>query len=232
MQKPVHAVLIATVFASAVAFFMLSPSPWLDPLYAETDAVYRVRITNATNAQSFTPTLGVTHSADVRTFALGTFASPELRAQAEDGDTSQLTALLATTPGVRDIVTTTDLLTRGVTTSFEITGRPGDRLSLTAMLIPTNDGFYGVNTALPASGEVKVVSAYVYDAGTETNDELCSSIPGPSFTECGGAGGGAQVGGGEGAITIHRGIQGVGDLDAAVRDWRNPAARITIRRIS
>jgi len=106
--------------------------------------------------------------------------------RAEGGATGPLAALMPSTAGVGDIVMTEGLLTRGVTTEFEITGSPGERLSLTAMLIPTNDAFFGVNTSLPAYGEVKVVGANAYDAGTEKNDELCASIPGPSFTECGG----------------------------------------------
>ena len=49
--------------------------------------------------------------------------------------------------------------------------------------------------------------------------------------ECGGPGGGDMVGGGEGVIHVHRGMQGVGDFNASMRDWRNPVARITILRL-
>lgn len=63
-------------------------------------------------------------------------------------------------------------------------------------------------------------------------EELCASIPGPFFTECGGPGGGAVVvRGEEGYVHIHAGIHGIGDMNAAMRDWRNPVAMITIRRI-
>ena len=78
---------------------------------------------------------------------------------------------------------------------------------------------------------MKVVYAYAYDAGTERNDELCGSIPGPSFVECGGSGGGAQVGDGEGVVTVHSGIHGIGDLEPSLRDWDNPVARVTIRKV-
>jgi hypothetical protein len=72
-----------------------------------------------------------------------------------------------------------------------------------------------------------------YDAGSERNDELCASIPGPDFFECGGPGGGSQVEGGEeGFVHVHSGIHGVGDLVPAERDWRNPVARISITRIA
>jgi hypothetical protein len=32
-------------------------------------------------------------------------------------------------------------------------------------------------------------------------------------------------------VHIHAGMHGIGDLDASVRDWRNPVAQVTIRRI-
>ena len=84
---------------------------------------------------------------------------------------------------------------------------------------------------LPKGNETLTIDALAYDAGTERNDERCASIPGPNFAECNGPGGGARVGGGEGAVTVHNGIHGIGDLRASERDWRNPVARIVIRRI-
>ncbi len=36
---------------------------------------------------------------------------------------------------------------------------------------------------------------------------------------------------GEGRVLIHRGIQGVGQLNPSMFDWRNPGAKITIKRI-
>ena len=53
------------------------------------------------------------------------------------------------------------------------------------MLIPTNDAFVGLNTELPHDFATKEVYANVYDAGSEWNDELCASIPGPAYSECG-----------------------------------------------
>jgi len=68
----------------------------------------------------------------------------------------------------------------------------------------------------------------VYDAGSEPNDENCDNIPRPV---CGGIGGSPDEGG-EGYVHIHSGIHGTdGDLDAATYDWRNPAAKITIKRV-
>ena len=67
-----------------------------------------------------------------------------------------------------------------------------------------------------------------YDAGSEPNDEDCDNIPGPV---CGGEGASPDEGG-EGFVHIQAGIHGIADLDPAERDWRNPVAEVTIRRVS
>lgn len=100
------------------------------------------------------------------------------------------------------------------------------------MLIPTNDAFMGVSgLMLPSGFDSVVVDLLAYDSGTEINDERCASIPGPSFTECGGPGGGARAGRGEGAVTVHNGMHGVGDMNRPLRDWRGPVARVTVQRV-
>ena len=107
-----------------------------------------------------------------------------------------------------------------------------DHLSVAAMLIPTNDGFFALNGAAGPRGDQTVtLFSPAYDAGSERNDELCASIPGPFFAECGGPGGGGKPGGGEGFVHVHAGIHGTGNLNAAQRDWRNPVAEIAIRRV-
>lgn len=195
---------------------------------------YMVTVTNMTRAQLFTPILVSTHTQSVKLFSAGTAATPELRELAEEGSTDPLITLLrGFRADVRDAVSTSGLLTPGVTVGIEVMGGgPFDRISIAAMLIPSNDAFFGVTgVPLPTGNETVTFDAPAYDAGTERNDERCASIPGPNFVECGGPGGGARVGGGEGAVTIHNGIRGVGDLRANDRDWRNPVARITIRRV-
>lgn len=192
---------------------------------------YQVEVVNLTRAQQFTPLLLVTHRPSVDLFAFGQPASAELSTLAEEGDVAPLEASLSATPGVRSIVTGNGLTGPGQRTSFEITGSPVfDRLSLAAMLIPTNDGFVALHGGrLPLPGRSTSYTLYAYDAGSELNDELCASIPGPAFAECGGpGGGGAPAGGEEGFVHVHNGIHGVGDLDASERDWRNPVAIVTI----
>ena len=58
----------------------------------------------------------------------------------------------------------------------------GYRVSLVGMLIPTNDAFLGANMMLPGEGGM-MGYANAYDAGTEMNDEMCSSIPNPPPTD-------------------------------------------------
>ena len=95
------------------------------------------------------------------------------------------------------------------------------------MLIPTNDTFFAANgVTVPPQGTV-TVRAPGYDAGSEPNDELCDNIPGPV---CGGEGNSPDAGG-EGFVHITAGIQGIGDLEPADYDWRNPVADIVIRAL-
>jgi hypothetical protein len=144
-----------------------------------------------------------------------------------------MTALLLSNPDVLDVVNSGGLLNPGRSVTQRVGTRGNfDRLSVAAMLIPTNDGFFAVNDAQGPNGDASItIFSPAYDAGTERNDELCASIPGPNFSECGGPGGGAP-GGGEGYVHIHAGIHGIGDFAPASRDWRNPAAKITVRRVN
>jgi hypothetical protein len=195
---------------------------------------FEVSVTNLTRGQQFTPILVASHKSGVRLFDLGSPASPQLKTLAEEGNVAPLTALLLGNPDVRDVVNSGGLLNPGQSVTQRVSTRAGfDNVSVAAMLIPTNDGFFAVNDAEGPNGQQSItVYSPAYDAGTERNDESCASIPGPFFVECGGPGGGGAPGGGEAYVHIHAGIHGIGDLDSALRDWRNPVARITIRRVN
>ena len=82
------------------------------------------------------------------------------------------------------------------------------------MLVSTNDGFTGLD-AVPLRGRKAEFLTMAYDAGSEVNDQLKASIPGPC---CGDTG---RHGVDEfGVITHHQGIlPGVGDLDPAIWGW-------------
>lgn len=195
---------------------------------------YEVTVTNITYNQRFTPLLLATHKPEIAFFKLGRPAIPELATLAEEGNVAPLRALLQSSPLVAATTAGTGLLDPGKSLTFHIQGNPWrDRLSLAAMLIPTNDAFVALNAVpLPFPGHgALTMSAIAYDAGSEVNDELCSSIPGPSFPECGGSGGGGRVGGGEGFVHVHRGMHGIGNFKASERDWRNPVAEVRIRLV-
>ncbi|MBI1792309.1 MAG: spondin domain-containing protein [Acidobacteria bacterium] len=207
--------------------------------------VYEVTITNLTRGQRFTPVLVASHKKGVRLFDLGTPASPQLKTIAEEGDPGPLAALLRANPDVKEVVISpapppvSNLVAPGATITLMVhAGGQFDHFSVAAMLIPTNDAFFALNGAEgPKGNESLLLLSPAYDAGTERNDETCASIPGPGFAECvtpanpGGNGGGGAPGGGEGYVHIHAGIHGIGNFNAAMRDWRNPVAKITIRRI-
>lgn len=202
-------------------------------LFAQSGQRYEVTITNLTRGQQFTPILVASHRPGVRLFTLGSPASAELATLAEEGNTSPLSGVLSSLPDVKAVTTTAGLLNPGRSVTVTIEGGGSfTHVSVGAMLIPTNDAFFAANgVEVPAGLETLTLFSPAYDAGSERNDELCTSIPGPSFSECNGPGGGARVGGGEGFVHIHAGIQGTGTFIRANRDWRNPVAQITMRRV-
>ena len=217
------------VLAAPLAFAVSSPAVQAD---GKRSAVYEVTITNVTRDQTFTPFLVVAHRPRVSLFEVGQPAGDELEALAENGDTAPFQEALAATPGVHGVTVGGGLLAPGHTTTMMVKGHRYDRVSLAAMLIPTNDGFIALSSAGPFGRRLQSTYAPAYDAGTEVNDELCASIPGPDYLECGGpGGGGAPEGGEEGFVRIHEGVHGVGDFFAATRDWRNPVAKVSIRRV-
>lgn len=223
-------------FKSALILFLALPA-W--PAFAEYAAQYEVTITNLTRGQTFTPQLVTTHNRTVRLFVPGEAAGEALEILAEAGNTGPLSdELTALGRHVGSVDTIEGLLGPGETTSIVIQTRPFYRyLSVAAMLIPTNDTFVGLSRVrLPRRG-ANVYTALGYDAGTEANDQNCAHIPGP---RCGGADHSPGPNDGdEGFIYVSNGFHDLGDLDAdgneilgpAVYDWRNPVARVKVRRL-
>ena len=191
---------------------------------------FEVTITNLTRTETFTPILVASHKAGVKLFDVGSPASAELSALAEGGDVMPLThALEANRKLVKDVANSGGLLAPGASVTVLVRARSGaNKISLASMLIPTNDAFIALNSVdAPRGNKTVMYRSPAYDAGSEPNDELCISIPGPI---CGGEGGSPGASG-EGYVHIHGGIHGIGDLAPATYDWRNPTARITIRRV-
>jgi hypothetical protein len=200
---------------------MISGTAW-----AGGSKTYEVTITNITSGQIFTPVLAATHNSDISLFELAGMASEPLEIQAEGGNPMPLKAWWDSSSEVLDTVVLDGVvIPPGGHETFEIEGsKKFNRLSFSAMLVPTHDTFVALNSmSLPKRSAMTMVPAY--DAGTEINDELCANIPGPCMGE------GYSEDGGEGYIHVANGIHGIGDLPPDVSDWRNPVAKVTVRRV-
>lgn len=194
---------------------------------------FEVTITNLTAAQTFTPILVATAKRGVHIFELGQPASLPMQHLAEAGDTSQLTTELMQSSGVLDIETASGPLAPGASVTLTVrTGNHFNRLILASMLVPTNAGFFALNGVKGPSGRHSITFySPAYDAGSKPDDELCANIPGPPDV-CNGTGFVPQPSSGVvGYVFIHRGIHGIGNLDAATYDWRYPVARIVVKRV-
>jgi hypothetical protein len=164
-------------------------------------------------------------------FTLGESALDELVLVAEDGMGGPLADLLNTLPEVYEAVATVDPVPPGESITFDVGSRGRfDRLSLAGMLVNTNDAFAAIDTVTLPRGRNRSVTYYAlaYDAGSEANNENCDFIPGPA---CGGAPNGRDTGGSEGFVYVHNGVHGIADLDPAEYDWRNPVAKVVIKRV-
>ena len=205
-----------------------------------------VSVTNLTSGIYFTPLLVAAHDGNTAMFSAGEPASPALEILAECGDTSALTADLEASGA--DILANPagGLLAPGATAAGDLTpSRHSRYLSLAAMLLPTNDGFVGLDSLrIPRASGTYTYYLYGYDAGTEVNDEIlftegCDAstpgIPGdPTGLSGTGGTGAASV---EPNPTVHIHPGNVGDLDphggpsdlsSAYHDWLNPVAKLVI----
>lgn len=221
---------ISTLAAATLAAFTLSPLTAFAERWSGGEVSYEVTVTNI-SATTFTPLLVVAHKDSIALFESGTEASDELAVLAEGGATGPFVELLNTLPDVvGDVETTEGLLGPGQSVTVQLdTVRDFNRISLAAMLLPTNDSFVGLNSVRAPFFQRQSTNfiAIGYDAGSEPNDELCVNIPGP---QCGGDGPSPEAGG-EGYVRVSPGIHGEGDLAASDYDWRNPVARVSIVRV-
>ena len=194
---------------------------------AAADSYYEVTVTNVTKGMTFTPIMVATTKKGDTFFQLGDMASGALEAMAETGNLAPLQGSL----DAYDITNSSFLpfLGPGDSVSQVVASAGAYRyISVAAMLIPSNDTFFAVNgVAGPNGNKTITVVSPAYDAGTELNDELCVSLPGPG---CGGDPGPVSNNG-ENYVYISNGIRGVGDLDADLLDFNNPVAVISITRL-
>ncbi|WP_339617837.1 spondin domain-containing protein [uncultured Gilvimarinus sp.] len=210
-------------------------------------AEYTVEIQNLTRSTFFTPLLVAAHPAENHLFAVGGEASLPLQTMAEGGNIEPLVGEIDGLSGIAVANPAGGLLAAGAsaTAMFNNDDAPdNNHLSIVAMLLPTNDGFVGLDAMwLPTEPGTYQYMLKGYDAGTEANDELRGSgmpgepgmpVPPPLDPQLGNNGTG-MPGEAEGFVHIHRGVlgdtdsvAGGSDIDATRHRWLNPVARVTI----
>ena len=188
-------------------------------------------ITNLTKGQVMSPVFVARHNgyADPL-YTLGEPASASLARMAEDADATGL--LSDWDPDDNSNVSESMVVAfnngpipPGETVSMTFDIKDGNSMvSFASMLVTTNDAFIGAS-GLDVS-KSRTINLNAYDSGTERNSEDCSYIPGPPC--------GKHVrdrSPSEGYVYVHPGVHGGGssDLDPASHDWRNPAARLSIK---
>jgi len=204
-----------------------------------------IKITNLTNAIHFTPFLVAAHDSNSHLFMEGSAASSSLQAMAEGGDITGLSTDIQATGGNVVENPASGLLAPGANTSFMLMSNDGNsQLSLTAMMLPTNDGFVGADSIdVPTTKGTYTYYLNGYDAGTEANDELITGggapgvagIPADPGSHAGTGGTGVATADSNSMIHIHRGslgdsnaTGGSSDLDSSVHRWLNPIAELVI----
>ncbi len=209
--------------------------------------VIDVEITNLTQGIYFTPFLVAAHDSSIYFYQVGEEASDALATMAEGGDISLLSGAVTGAGGAVVENPAGGLLAPAMTTTttdFD-TGDNG-YLSIAAMLLPTNDGFAGLNSwPIPSEPGTYTINLSAYDAGSEANDEILNSGAGGALGVSGipAAPGGDAGSGATGVTTtetnetvhIHRGNLGdtdpdggVSDVDSTVHRWLNPVVRVVV----
>lgn len=204
-----------------------------------------VEVANLTNATYFTPLLVATHGSGLHLFQVGEPASTHLQAMAEGGNIDGLVSDVESADGHYVANPAGGLLAPGmsVTASMKIENYKRN-LSVAAMLLPTNDGFVGLDgVRVPRARGTYTYYLRGYDAGTEANDELVTGGGAPGAPGIPADPGGFAGSGGSGVagadhnpnVHIHRGVVGdhdeaggASDLDAGVHRWQGPVAKVTV----
>jgi len=203
-----------------------------DGLYYDDDGIGRdgaavtLKITNLSYKQPLSAMFVMVHNTDATPlFALGSTPSVALQILAENGDPGPLAEAYGSTEGVffSGIYAEGAPWTGGndifITLPYESFF---PYVTIASKALNTNDGFVALNAVRIIPN--LVLTGPMYDAGSEINNEECSSIPGPA---CPNDSGNVRSGNGEGFVVVHRGLHGLTkELPASEYDWRNPLIRI------
>ncbi len=209
-------------------------------------AELEVTVQNLTQGIYFTPILISAHTPEQQLFNVGEAASAELQQMAEGGNITGLAEVTAAMSA--DNVTNPAeglLMPTASTTASLSTADTNTALSIVAMMLPTNDGFIGLNSwNIPSEAGTYTIYINAYDAGTEANDEIrgggAPGVPGlpvppplEDLVGMGGSGVTAEIT--NDTVHIHPGNLGddesqggSSDISNTVQRWLNPVAKVTV----
>lgn len=233
------------LLTSALIFSALLP---ISASATNSPTTITIQVTNLTHGIYFTPLLVAAHDSATELFEVGETASANLQAMAEGGDIAGLEVDMINAGATYVTNPATGLLAPGqaVTTHLDPDGTDNDYLSIVAMLLPTNDGFVGLDSiAIPTEPGTYTFYLNAYDAGTEANDELLNpgaggapgvaGIPAAPGGDAGTVGTGAAGADNHSMVHVHRGVLGdtdaIGgnsDLDSRIHRWLNPVAKVEL----
>ncbi|GAB5381935.1 MAG: spondin domain-containing protein [Aliiglaciecola sp.] len=198
-----------------------------------------IEIQNLTQGIYFTPLLVAAHVPDASLFGVGEAASAEIEAMAEGGALDGLITIGTSINANAVANPAGGLLAPSASTTAMLTNDDTNTvLSIVGMILPSNDGFVGLdNWTIPTEAGTYTIYLNAYDAGTEANDELRTSMPVPPPLDpvLGAGGSGVTTTETNATVHIHRG--NIGDADAAagtsdmvnsVHRWLNPVAKVTV----
>lgn len=230
-----------TILGSAVVLSLISSTAFAQKI--------TVKVQNLTHGSHFTPLLVGAHEASTHLFTSGEAASASLQAMAEGGSIAGLAADLGSANASIVENPAGGLLAPGASTTtseIDTDGTSNNYLSVVAMVLPSNDGFVGLNSwRIPTEPGTYSINVNAYDAGTEANNELLGApnagasgvlgIPGAPSGSAGTGGTGVTTTENNTTVHIHRGILGdtnatggASDIDSRVHRWLNPVARVTV----
>ncbi|CAK6716879.1 conserved hypothetical protein [Vibrio harveyi] len=199
---------------------------------------YTINVANLTANQPMSPLAILAHNDKYKLFEIGKSSSVELEHLAEGGSNAELLALKDSNDYVYQTLSGNGLVLPGSSDSVTFTVDPhkAGYVSVASMFVNSNDAFVG-ETGLSlkslAVGESYEMSMNVWDSGTELNDELAATIPGPAG---GGEGFNAARNDTNDVVAFHAGVVSKDDglansaLSANHR-FLNPGAKLTITRV-
>jgi hypothetical protein len=197
-------------------------------------------VSNLTNAQPLSPIAVIGHGEGYRTFAVGSAASVGLEELAEGGDNAALLAEAAANTATVVTATGAGPIAPAGSETLAIELLESEladfRISVSTMLVNTNDAFTGLDSISVGSlavGDSLELHAIAYDAGTEADTELTTDIPGPAAN---GEGFNAMRSDLANRVSMHPGIVSLDDgltISVLTNQHRfdNPVAGIRIERI-